>query len=142
MLRRGFLGASASLPLIAVADRAFAADAAPFDGATVRNMARQLALQPYKPAENTLPAPFKNLDFDAYRGIRFDPEKAFWRGQGRKFTAQFFHRGYIYPDRVNIFEVADGKATPVAYSADLFTFEKVAPPPATSASRGCASIIR
>jgi glucans biosynthesis protein len=116
------------LPLIAVADRAFAADAAPFDGATVRNMARQLALQPYKPAENTLPAPFKNLDFDAYRGIRFDPEKAFWRGQGRKFTAQFFHRGYIYPDRVNIFEVADGKATPVAYSADLFTFEKVAPP--------------
>ena len=79
LFRRVFLGASASLPLLTVADRAIAADPAPqstpFDGATVRNMARQLALQPYKAPDSTLPAPFKNLDFDAYRGIRFDPAK-------------------------------------------------------------------
>jgi glucans biosynthesis protein len=131
LLRRIFLGASASLPLLAVADHAVAADpapaASPFDGATVRNMARQLALQPYKAPENTLPAPFKTLDFDAYQGIRFDPSKALWRGQGRRFTAQFFHRGYIYQDRVNIFEVTNGKAEPIKYSADMFTFEKVPP---------------
>lgn len=131
MHRRVFLGASASLPLLAVADHAVAADptpqSTPFDGETVRNIARQLAAQPYKAPENTLPAPFKNLDFDAYQGIRYDPQKALWRGQGRRFTAQFFHRGYIYQDRVNIFEVANGRAEPVKYSADLFSFEKVAP---------------
>lgn len=131
MFRRVFLTASASLPLLTVADRANAADPVPpsaaFDGATVRNMARQLAMQPYKAQDNTLPAPFKTLDFDAYQSIRFDPTKSLWQGQGRKFTAQFFHRGYIYPDRVNIFEVADGKAEPVRYSSDMFTFEKVAP---------------
>jgi glucans biosynthesis protein len=129
LLRRVFLGASASLPLISVADHAVAADSAaaatPFDGATVRNMARQLAEQPYKAPENNLPSPFKNLDFDAYRGIRFDPAKSLWRGQGRKFTTQFFHRGYIYQDRVHIFEVADGKAEAIRYSSDLFTFEKI-----------------
>ncbi len=127
MLRRVFLGASASLPLLATAGQPLAAEIVPFDGSTVRNMARQLAMQPYKALENALPAPFKNLDYDAYQGIRFDPAKALWRGQGRKFTAQFFHRGYIYQDRVNIFEVADGKAEPLRYSPDQFSFEKVAP---------------
>ena len=131
MHRRVFLAASASLPLIAAADHATAADgvpaSAPFDGATVRNMARGLAQQPYKTQDNSLPAPFKTLDFDAYQGIRFDPAKALWRGQGRKFTVQFFHRGYIYPDRVNIFDVAAGKAEPLHYSSDMFSFEKVQP---------------
>jgi glucans biosynthesis protein len=131
LLRRDFLGASASLPLLAVADQASAADAAatgtPFDGSTVRNLARQLALQPYKAPDDSLPAPFKDLDFSAYQGIRFDLTKALWRGQGRKFTAQFFHRGYIFHDRVAIFEVADGHADPIKYSSDMFTFEKVQP---------------
>jgi periplasmic glucans biosynthesis protein len=131
LLRRAFLTASASLPLPAVADKASAADAppkqTPFDGSTVRNMARQLSLQPYKAPDSTLPAPFKDLDFTAYQGIRFDPSKSLWLGQGRHFTAQFFHRGYIYHDRVDIFEVADGKAAAIPYSSDLFTFEKIQP---------------
>ena len=143
MLRRVFLGASASVPLLAVADPASAADPArtadpahladpalastAFDGSTVRNMARQLAVQPYKGPASDLPAAFKNLDFDAYRDIRFNTDRALWRGHGGKFITQFFHRGYIYPDRVDIFEVADGHATPVKYSPDLFNFGKNAP---------------
>lgn len=135
MFRRVFLGATASLPLLTASGHARAADptpapsdgSGPFDGSTVRNMARQLSLQPYKPLDNTLPAPFKDLDFQAYQGIRFDPAKSIWRGQGRKFTAQFFHRGYIYHDRVAILEVANGRAEPIRYSPDMFTFEKVPP---------------
>ena len=139
MLRRVFLGASASMPLLAVADHAVAADPAPpftpFDGSTVRNLARQLSLQPYKAPDNTLPAPFRDLDFSAYQGIRFDVAKSLWRGQGRKFTAQFFHRGYIFHDRVSIFEVADGRAEPIKYSSDMFTFDKV---PSSSGDLGFA----
>ena len=131
MLRRTFLTTGALLPSLAIAGHAVAADpapvAVPFEGATVRNMARQLALQPYKAPDNTLPAPLKNLNFEQYQSIRFDPAKAFWRGQGRKFTAEFFHRGYIYHDRVNIFEVVDGKSIPITYSSDMFTFGKVDP---------------
>jgi glucans biosynthesis protein len=131
LFRRVFLGASASLPLLAAADHVLAADPAPqpmpFDGSTVRTMARQLALQPYKAPENTLPPPFKTLDFEAYQSIRFDPSKSLWRGQGRRFTAQFFHRGYIYQDRVNIYEAADGEALPIKYGSEMFSFEKVPP---------------
>ncbi len=142
MLRRVFLGASASLPLLAANSPARSADpsspanppkpgqpapAEPFDGSTVRTLARQLSLQPYKAPDNSLPAPFKNLDYAAFQGIRFDDGKSLWRGQNRGFTAGFFHRGYIYHDRVDIFEVADGKAGPVRYSADLFSFDKLPP---------------
>lgn len=127
MLRRVFLGSSAALPLLASNNRAWAAEPAAFDGSTVRTMARQLAAQPYKAPDNALPAAFKDLDVDAYQGIQYDPGKALWRGQGRKFTAQFFHRGYIYQDRIAVFEVADGKATAVPYSPDLFNFGTVKP---------------
>jgi glucans biosynthesis protein len=127
--RREFLSAGASLPLWLLAGRAMAADApkpSPFDGSTVRNLARQLSQQAYKAPDSALPASYKDLDFSAYQGIRFDQSKSLWQGQGR-FSAQFFHRGYIYHDRVDIYEVADGKAAPVPYSPDLFTFDKIQP---------------
>jgi periplasmic glucans biosynthesis protein len=117
------------MPLLAAAGYVHAAEprpqAARFSGATVRELARQLALQPYKAPADTLPSEFKTLNVDAYQNIQFDPSKALWRGQGRKFTAQFFHRGYIFQDRVDIFEVAGGRAAPLAYSPDLFNFGKV-----------------
>jgi glucans biosynthesis protein len=142
LLRRVFLSASSFLPLLAT-DRVRAADTprpadlgpTPFDSATVRGLARQLATQPYKAPASDLPAPYKDLDFDAWRDIRFDTSKALWRGQARKFTVQFFHRGYLFKDRVDIFEVADGKAIPIKYTPDLFNYGKNPP---TTADLGFA----
>jgi glucans biosynthesis protein len=105
-----------------------AADAAPFDAATVRTLARNLAQHDYKAPDAALPDELNNLDYQAYRAIRFDPSRALWRGQGLRFTAEFFHRGFLYKDRVDIFEVANGRAVPVRYSPDMFTFDKVKPP--------------
>ena len=119
------------MPLLPSVDSANAADPLPgsmaFDGATVRNIARRLAAQPYKAPALDLPEAFKTLDFDAYRDIRFNPDKALWSCQDRKFTVQFFHRGYIYQSRVNIFEVTDGHAVPIKYTPDLFNFGKNQP---------------
>ncbi len=84
--------------------------------------------RPTRHRTQSLPDALKNLDYQAYRSIRFDPGHALWRGQGLKFTAEFFHRGFLYKDRVDIFEVANGQATPIRYSPDLFTFDKVQPP--------------
>jgi periplasmic glucans biosynthesis protein len=136
MLRRSLLGAGASLPLISLAGSALAADQpvppptgpAPFDGSTVHNLARQLATKSYQKPVDDLPSALKTIDYPAYQGIRFDQSQSLWRGQGLNFTAAFFHRGYIYGDRVDIYEVANGQATPIAYSASQFTFDKVQPP--------------
>ena len=100
----------------------------PFDAATVRDMARQLAEQPYKAPDAALPAELQNLDYQAYRSIRFDPRQALWHGQKLRFTAEFFSRGFLYKERVDVFEVANGHATPIHYSPELFTFDKVKAP--------------
>ena len=113
---RDLLRGTVTLPWLArLSRRAAAAPAAPvpFDSGTVRNLARQLASQPYKAPDSSLPDSIKDLDYQAYRSIRFDPGKAVWLGQGLNFTAEFFHRGYLYKDRVDIFEVANGQARPI-----------------------------
>jgi periplasmic glucans biosynthesis protein len=131
MRRRELLLCSAFLPVGAAfggGTVAHAQDAAPFDGSTVRRMARDLAQRAFEAPSASLPEALNNLDYQDYRSIRFDPGHALWRRQGLRFTAEFFHRGYLYKDRVDIFEVANGRAVPIGYSVDLFSFSKVKPP--------------
>jgi periplasmic glucans biosynthesis protein len=139
MRRRELLLRSAFLPAVATRlDLVGEASAAPpepgagatsgFDGATVRNLARDLAKRPYQAPDSSPPEALNKLDYQDYRSIRFDPGHALWRGQGLRFTAEFFHRGFLYKQRVDIFEVANGRAVPIRYSPELFTFDKVKPP--------------
>jgi glucans biosynthesis protein len=131
MHRRALLLGGAALPAVATLGAivtARADEAEPFDAATVRTLAQKLAQSPFQAPDATLPDPIKNLDYQAYRSIRFDPDRALWRGLGLRFTAEFFHRGFLYKEAVKIYQVADGSATPIPYSPDLFTFDKVKPP--------------
>ncbi len=77
---------------------------------------------------STLPDEFKNLDYNAFQTVHFDPAKMIWRDQGGKFTVGLFHRGYLFKDRVDIFEVVNGRATQIRYSPDLFDFGTLKPP--------------
>lgn len=115
---------------LVVAPAARAAPAAPeadtgFDTASVRNLARELAQKPYQPPDSALPDALKNLDYSAYQTVRFDRDKALWRGLGGNFTVEFFSRGYLFKDRVDILEVVGGRATPIRYAADMFDLGKV-----------------
>ena len=115
--------------------RANAANAAddqglPFNADTVRQLARDLAQKPYKAADTNLPAELKNLSYDQYRAIRFLPERALWRNDKLPFQAEFFHRGFYFSDRVDVFEVDKGHARRILYTPDMFSFGAVPPPPA------------
>src|ERR1700722_8266328 len=131
MRRRDMLLQGAALPVVAALGRgARAEESAPFDSATVRRLAHDLAQRAWQAPDATLPDELKNLDYQAYRSIRFDPGHALWHGQGLRFTAEFFHRGYIYKDPIVVYEVANGSATRIRYDPSLFTFDKVTPPTA------------
>ena len=56
------------------------------------------------------PTSLNNLD---YSGLSLNPLRSratrCGAARGLKFTAEFFHRGFLYKDRVDIFEVADGR---------------------------------
>lgn len=129
MRRRDLLAASLTLPFAgrplydAMVGAAYAQDkGAPFEAQSVRALARELAQKPYKAPDDKLPDPLKDLTYDKYRMIRFAPDHALWREEKLPFRLQFFHRGFYYTHRVDIFEVKDGAAFPIVYSPAMFTF--------------------
>jgi glucans biosynthesis protein len=130
--RRQLLGATAVLPLLAISPRSLAAAAGPtpFDASVVRQMARDAASKAFKAPDNKLPDSLKNLDYDQYRALRFNPEKALWHGEKLPFEVQFFHRGSFYTNRVDIYQVASGQAIQVPYQPENFSFGTTPPPPA------------
>jgi periplasmic glucans biosynthesis protein len=117
--RRGFLQVAAYVPLASSAASGLLsparADASAFDRSIVRQMARDAASKPFKAPDTKLPEQLKNLDYDHYRAIRYLPERALWRGEKLPFEVQFFHRGFFYAPRVDIYEVANGQASKIAY---------------------------
>jgi glucans biosynthesis protein len=129
--RRDFLATSVALPMVSAAGRLLVsparAEASAFDPSTVRQMARDAAAKPYKAPDDKLPDNLKNLDYDHYRAIRFSPERSLWRGEKLPFEVQFFHRGFFYTNRVDIFEVAGGQASKIAYQPENFSFGDTPP---------------
>lgn len=116
----------AALPLIALTPTPARA-ASPFGWAQVRAQARALGGKPYAAPVAPLPAALEALDYDQYRDIRFDPSQAVWRDLGLPFQLQFFHRGGLQRERIDIFEVADGVSRPLAYAPTQFRFQRGAP---------------
>lgn len=93
-----------------------------FDFDDVIRRARDLASAPFEPALPPLPDSLSNLDFDAWRDIRFRPDKAFLAGNGTPFRLQLFHLGHLYPRPVTINTIRDGIATPIPYAGNLFDY--------------------
>jgi glucans biosynthesis protein len=123
--RRQLLRASVVVSAAATLPRVRAADPGSevaFGPSFVRELARGLAAKPFEPPDEKLPDALKNLDYDKYRSIRFLPEHALWRDEKLPFQVQFFHRGFFYKNRVDLFEVNNGRATPIRYRRDEFSF--------------------
>lgn len=117
----------AALPLIAVGAPAHAARTGGFGEAEVQALAQNLARRAFVPPSKDLPEALSRLDYDAYRDIRFDPAQALWKAEGLPFQLQFFHRGGLFREQVDLYELRGGQPTPIAYSADQFHFKRGAP---------------
>ncbi|HSK41776.1 MAG TPA: glucan biosynthesis protein G [Arenibaculum sp.] len=88
----------------------------------VRQRAQELAGEAYQePNGSGLPEALQNVDYDAYRGIRFKADQALWRSQ-RRFEVQFFHLGFQYDHPVRVNVISDGTVTPVAFSREAFNY--------------------
>ena len=82
--------------------------------------ARDLAAAPVAPAPH-LPDALQKLDFNAWKDIRFRPERAFLNGGGN-FRLQAFHLGHLYRRPVTINIIREGIATPIPYAPGLFDY--------------------
>lgn len=89
-----------------------------FTAATVERQAAALARAPFQDPKTPLPPGMDALNYEAYRAIAFRGERALW--QGLPFRIGLFARGFLYERGVELFEVVDGAATPVAFSPEMF----------------------
>jgi glucans biosynthesis protein len=88
---------------------------------TIRQRAQALAEAPYTPPNDAPPQALQSLDYDAYRQIRFDPKRAYWRNDSR-FSLQLFHSGFLFAHPVALNLVDGQKATPLAFDPDDFIY--------------------
>ncbi|WP_174803942.1 glucan biosynthesis protein [Martelella limonii] len=96
-------------------------DAFNFDKLTEQMKAA--ASQPYEEPSQEVPAPFNDLQYDDYRAIRYDPNKAIWRDQS-DFQLQAFALGWLFKTPVDIYEVADGEAEKLVFTGDDFIYRE------------------
>ena len=125
--RRQLIGGLAGLaaastlcsPRIATAQDAAAA---PFSFDWLTDEMRRRSTEAYQ-APEPLQGFFAGLDYDAYRAIRFRPDRARWNGDDRFFRLHAFHMGWLYKDPVRLYEVVDGTATPITFSSADFEYD-------------------
>jgi glucans biosynthesis protein len=123
---------AAVLALFLISSTAGAAPSAPkvarppFTFATVQRLAQDRATHPYRNRSPSLPQNLSKLTYDQYRDIRFRPASALWADQAL-FEAQFFHRGFNYDRRVNIYEVGPDGVRSITYSPTMFEFGPAVP---------------
>ncbi len=87
--------------------------------------AREINLLPFNGAATSLPDSIDKLDFDAWRDIRFRPERAFFPSADSRFKMQLFHPGFLYRRTMTVNIVRDGSPVPIPYTANLFDYGKL-----------------
>lgn len=126
--RRAFLsGAAASIALLSstsLTRTAFALEpvSGQFDFDSFSARMRDLAAQPYQSPTLIDSAVYTNLDYDGYRRVQFNTEKARWRGDDHGFQIQAFPPGWLFKESVSVYEITDGDAHPFAFDSDDFIY--------------------
>lgn len=88
----------------------------------VASLAKELAAKPFKPFA-PIPDFLKQLTYDEYRDIRFDPDQSLWKESGN-FQVQFIHPGLYYGHSVAINTYDTQGIRRVPFSPKLFTYGK------------------
>ena len=125
LTRRSFLAATAATTLVSLSHVAFAeganekaarqpaVPAMDFSFDSLSAEMEMLASKDYVAPKESDEDYLQNLTYDAYRMIRFNPEKAKFADIDQSaFRLHAFHMGWLFKTPVALYEVSEGKATP------------------------------
>ncbi|WP_240602311.1 glucan biosynthesis protein [Paracoccus endophyticus] len=130
---RPLFAQDAAPPAIPPTDPAEVAPAWSFD--RVAERAAELAGKDYARPVANLTAPFADLGYDAYRGIRFRREADPWKLPG--FGLDLLPPGMLYTDPVAINLVENGTVRALPFDPSVFQFDTISfPPDAAAAAPG------
>ncbi len=94
-----------------------------FSHVDIVELASQLARKPFEPTRRIAPRNGELIGYDAYRGIRFRPEKALWREQQLGFEVQLLPTGWIYDHPIELHIVENGEARRIEADPELFRID-------------------
>jgi glucans biosynthesis protein len=148
-LRSGLVICACTVALFATAAKASqanpesgkAASSAPSEGTPFNRdwllaEAERLSRQQYvQPSEQSL-GTFGNLSYDQYRDIRFQKGASIWEHEGRGFTVDLFHPGFIYKTPIQLDLVVGGQARTVRFTPEVFDYGAEVPRPEHDAVSG------
>lgn len=104
-----------------------AADTQVFSRQWLQDHARDLAGRPFTPQHSAANSSLRQLDYDDYRRIVFDPAAAVWQDDDIPFQLQLFHPGFLHTQTVNINLVSSGQSTPLSFSTEQFRYHESLP---------------
>lgn len=93
----------------------------PFGFEDVLDRAKKLAGQPFKPPP-AIPEFLRQISYDEYRDIRFDPALSLWKDTGGNFQVQLIHPGLFYRHAVAINTYDRSGVRSISFSPSLFTY--------------------
>ncbi len=102
----------------------FSTSAKSFTFENVSQKAKRLAEKNYQSRTNESIKELNQLDYDAYRDIRFRQDKAYWRDAKLPFELAFFHMGRYFNTPVLINEVNENRVSEIKYDPLSFDFGK------------------
>lgn len=107
---------------------ALVTDDPPPQFAALVERARERAESAYvPPVSMPLSGPLQD-NYDAYRNIRFRPERSLWRDEPGRFESQFFHPGFYYRNAVGIYVIENENVRELPFSTQLFSYQGVPEP--------------
>jgi glucans biosynthesis protein len=118
----GYWPLAAGLLVTAVLTLAPATRAFAFGFDDVAEKARLLAAAPYVATPEHLPQELKDLSYDQYRDIRYNPERAIWHAEALPFELMFFHLGKFQTQPVALNEVIGQEVRHIAFDRNNFNY--------------------
>jgi glucans biosynthesis protein len=112
--------AAAAAPPAAVAAPAY--NSTRFNRDTLLAEAQRLSREPFEKATPQGLGTLGELSYDQYRDIRFQRGASIWEHEGRGFTVDLFHPGFIYRTPIQIDLVVDARARPVRFTPEVFDY--------------------
>lgn len=87
---------------------------------------KALAQRPYQAYTTPLPTPLQNISYDGYREIQPLRDHAVKLSQDFGYIAEPFHMGWLFKEPVEMYQVKDGQAHEVSFTAADFNYHDAA----------------
>jgi glucans biosynthesis protein len=95
-----------------------------FSYASLKGLARSMALGPYEEHFKPLPPALQHLTWDQWESITFKPDRALWYGDDLCYRIRFDHLGYTFSKPVRMHLVEGGQAREILFDPTMFDYSR------------------